>query len=166
MPGFSGIAAANGWTITLAGLSIVFLGLCLLAAFLAHLEKLLTLWDRAINTLKTPRRRPEPRITLRTPQPAEAPPRSTSPSGQEVFLAPEAMEAYRSFRLLTEREGDAFSLPKLLEQAEKRGILRPHYYLDQLLLLDLIEELPGADRGFYRWASSKLVREDTSRPPV
>ena len=163
MPGLSGIAAANGWMITVVGLSIVFLGLCVLAAFLAKLDKLLELWDKTVQALKTPRRRPEVKVPHAVAESREGAPPSAGPSEQEVFLAPEAMETYESFRLLTAREGSAFSLPKVLEQAEKRGIPRPHYYLDQFLVLGLIEELPGENKGFYRWASGKLIRQQSAR---
>ncbi|ROQ93474.1 hypothetical protein [Desulfosoma caldarium] len=160
MRGLSAITAANGWMTTLAGLSIVFVGLCVLAVFLTYLVSLLAWWDKLVERLKTPRHRPEiqaPQVTAAAPSGEAAAPASLP---KEIVLGPEALEAYHAFKLLTQREGQAFSLSKLIEQAEKRGLPRPHYHLNQFLLQGLIEELSGEDQGFYRWASSLVVRSE------
>lgn len=158
MRGLSAIAAANGWMITFVGLSIVFVGLSVLAAFLTYLESFLVWWDKLVERLKTPRHRPEIKAPQATAAAAAREAAAPASSPKEILLDPEALEVYHAFQLLTQREGQAFSLPKLIEQAEKRGLSRPHYYLNQFLLQGLIEELSGEDRGFYRWAPGLVVR--------
>lgn len=160
MTGLSAISAANGWFITATGLVIVFAGLAVLAAFIASLEKFLSLWDRAVAWLQRPRRReipgPAPGALA---QEGPASPRTDSPA-RTVVLRGETLEVYQYFQWLTRRQGDVFSLSRLLEQAEKRGIPRPHFHLDELLVLGLIEELPGDDRGFYRWTPAITVQPE------
>ncbi|WP_448381910.1 OadG family protein [Desulfosoma sp.] len=161
MTGLSAIAAANGWFITVTGLVIVFTGLALLAAFIASLDKLLAFWDRGVAWLQRPRRRessgPAPgALAHQGPAPL---PRADA-SARTVFLGGETLEVYQYFQWLTRRQGDVFSLSRLLEQAEKRGIPRPHFHLDELLVLGLIEELPGEECGFYRWTPGISVQPE------
>lgn len=164
MRGLTAIAAANGWVITFAGISIVFVGLCVLAAFLTYLERLLAWWDMLSAKLKAswhPAEIQETQPTASIPlEKASAP----APLPHEIYLEHEALEVYQAFQLLSQREAPAFSLPKLLEKAEKRGVHRPHYYMNQFLLLGLIEELSGEDRGFYRWAKGIVVRPKKTPP--
>ncbi|MGQ9485024.1 MAG: hypothetical protein ACUVSA_08615 [Desulfosoma sp.] len=164
MRGLTAITAANGWVITFSGLSIVFVGLCVLAAFLTYLERLLAWWDMLSAKLKTswhPAEIQETQPTARIPlEKASAP----APLPREIYLKHEALEVYQAFQLLSQRKAPAFSLPKLLEQAEKRGVHRPHYHMNQFLLLGLFEELSGEDRGFYRWAKGVVVRPKETPP--
>lgn len=158
MRGLTAITAANGWMMTLSGLSIVFVGLCVLAAFLTYLERLLAWWDILSAKLKTswhPTEIHETQAKASIPLEKGAAP---APLPREIHLEHEALEVYQAFQLLSQRQGQAFSLPQLLEQAEKRGLHRPHYHMNQFLLLGLIEELSGEDRGFYRWAEGVVVR--------
>ena len=161
MTGLSAIAAANGWFITVTGLVIVFTGLAVLAAFIASLDKLLTLWDRGVAWLRRSRRRessgPEPE-DLAHKGPVSLP--RADASARSVFLGGETLEVYQYLQWLSHRQGDVFSLSRLLEQAEKRGIPRPHFHLDELLALGVIEELPGDDRGFYRWTPGITVQPE------
>ncbi|MEJ5363587.1 MAG: hypothetical protein WHS86_00665 [Desulfosoma sp.] len=161
MRGLSAIAAANGWFITFTGLAIVFTGLAVLAGFIASLEKLLSLWERGAAWLKRllTRQPPGPApIPLAQESPAPMPQESFSP--RAVSLSGETLEVYQYFQWLTRRQGDVFSLSRLLEQAEKRGIPRPHFHLNELLLLGLIEELQGEDCGFYRWTPGVTVQPE------
>lgn len=165
MPGLSAITAANGWFITAAGLIIVFTGLAVLAAFIACLDTLLSLWDRWTAWLERATGR-EVSASRPAPSAQESPaPVQPASSAQKVVLGGETLEVYQYFQWLTRREGEVFSLSRLLEQAEKRGIPRPHFHLDELLLLGLIEELPGEDCGFYRWTPGANVQpeEEPSR---
>lgn len=162
MGGLSAITAANGWVIAFSGLGIVFVGLCVLAAFLTYLERLLVWWDTLLAKLKTswhPAEIQETHAAASIPLPRTA---AQEPVPLEIHLEHEALEVYHAFRLLSQREGQIISLPKLLEQAEKRGLYRPHHHMNQFLLLGLIKELSGENRGFYRWAEAVVVRtEDT-----
>ncbi len=164
MPGLSAIAAANGWFITAAGLIIVFTCLAVLAAFIARLEKMLFFWDRWVAWLQRLKRReslysaPGPLAQESPGQPLEV---SSAPT---IPLSGESLEVYQYFQWLTRLEGDVFSLCRVLEKAEKRGIPRPHFHLDELLRLGLIEELPGEDRGFYRWTPGIIVQHEEKAP--
>lgn len=150
MYGLSAISAANGWLITAAGISIVFTGLAVLATVLANLEKALTAWDKRRELMK--RGRPAPRPTPTAEEAAVATPEEeTAPTVPTVDLSPEQMEVHGYFQWLTKRQGEIFSLPRLLEQAEKRGIRNPYTHLDFFLRHGLIQELGGEQRGFYRW---------------
>lgn len=157
MYGLSAISAANGWLITAAGITIVFTGLVVLALVLANLEKALTAWDRRHEMLEKRRRIPKA-----APSPeemaAEKPKAVPTPTTPVVDLSTEQMEVYAYFQWLANRQGETFSLPRLLEQAEKRGIRNPYTHLDLFLRLGLIQELGGTQRGFYRWNPDVVVR--------
>ncbi len=155
MYGLEAIAAANGWMITVVGAGIVFAGLVLLATALTHMPKLLQAWDNRREILA---RKPAP-----APGPAERITREPAaiPAEKAPFqLTPEQLEAVRYFRWITDRLGEPFSLPALLEQAEKRGIARPFSRLDLFLRREIIIEDRGEGRGFYRW------NEGIALPPV
>lgn len=159
MPGLSAIAAANGWFITVAGLIIVFTCLTVLAVFIAGLEKMLSFWDRWVTWLQRLKRR---EALYPAPGPLAQESLGKRPQGSSaptISLSGESLEVYQYFQWLTRLEGDVFSLCRVLEKAEKRGIPRPHFHLDELLRLGLIEELPGEDCGFYRWTPGIIVQD-------
>ncbi len=159
MRGLSAIAAADGWSLTVMGVAIVLVGLSVLSLVLANLHRFLNLWDetsRAFKEKTLVREKPVPASDAEVP--SQEP--STAPPVRELFLSREDMEAYQYFHWLSQRQGDVFSLPKLLEHAEKRGMDRPHYHLYKMLGLGLIEEMKGDQRGFYRWNPEVIVRSD------
>ncbi len=159
MRGLSAIAAADGWSLTVMGVAIVLVGLSVLSLVLANLHRFLNLWDetsRAFKEKTLVREKPVPGSDAEVP--SQEP--STAPPARELFLSREDMEAYQYFHWLSQRQGDVFSLPKLLEHAEKRGMDRPHYHLYKMLGLGLIEEMKGDQRGFYRWNPEVIVRSD------
>ncbi len=166
MYGLAAIRAANGWLITVAGISIVFVGLVILATVLANLERVLRLWDEK-HTWFAKKKKPGKPVSTPDQEALERPPEPETPSAADVvFLDPEDLEIYSYFQWLTKRQGEIFSLPRLLEQAEKRGIRDPYGRLDLFLRLNLIEELTGADRGFYKWREGATVRSsEEQRPP-
>jgi hypothetical protein len=155
--GLNAISQANGWTISLVGTTVVFVGLALLATIIAHLEKPLNLWDtkqRLFKHVQAPFRETQSRktVTVRSQRP--------SPDAAQVVrfkLSPEKQEVASHFKLVVERLGEPFSLTRLLEQAEKRGIPRPHSHLALFLELKLIGEDSKEGRGFYRWKGDTLL---------
>ncbi|MEJ5348098.1 MAG: OadG family protein [Desulfosoma sp.] len=159
MRGLSAIAAVDGWSLTVMGVAIVLVGLSVLSLVLANLHRILNLWDVTAQVFKEKtllREKPVPSSGVKVP--SQGP--STTPPVREMSLSREDMEAYQYFHWLSQRQGDVFSLPKLLEHAEKRGMDRPHYHLYKMLVLGLIEEMKGDQRGFYRWNPEVLVRSD------
>lgn len=148
MYGFEAITAANGWTITLAGLSIVFSGLLILATLIANVQRLLNLWDNRGRIFKSGKQiSPLPEVPLMKTSSEE----SLDPEVDIVYLTPEQLEVANYFRWITERMGESFSLPRLLEQAEHCGIASPHFHLNDFLCSGLIVECQGDQSGFYRW---------------
>lgn len=162
MYGLQAINAANGWAITVAGISIVFSGLLVLSTLLANMERFLRFWDRHRDLFKK-QEQPKFPPTVSAPEPgqaAEQPPSTGIPTG--IRLTGQQLEALNHFQVLSHHQGDVFSLPRLLETVEKRGISKPHSNLDSFLKLGLIVELTGPNRGFYRW--NKDVRVQSREP--
>ena len=100
MYGIEAITASNGWSMALAGVIIVFSGLVLLSLTIAQFHKVMNLLEN--------------RDLPPGPQSADAGPAVPLPS-------PQLTESARPFRLLSERLGEPFPLPKLLELAELSG---------------------------------------------
>ena len=152
MYGLQAIDAANGWTITVLGISIVFSGLTILAMLIASMERFLNLWDRKREFFTSDKQlsHASESIPVQVLSTAEA---YSSPISETdtVHLTPEQMEAATYFQLIIARLGEPFSLPHLLEQAEKRGVSKPHSHLDVFLKTGLIAECNGEQSGFYRW---------------
>jgi len=147
MYGLEAIEAANGWVIAGVGIAIVYTGLVVLYAFTSNLERILSLLD-AGSRFRSAGKSPE------IPGPAESLPPSEQPCPDEeetLRLTPQQQEAAVYFELIAKRLGEPFSLPLLLEQAEKRGIPHPFRHLDTFLGIGLIEECEGQWAGFYRF---------------
>ena len=156
MYGLKAISAANGWIITVAGISIVFSGLLVLSFLIANMERVIRFFDRQKEKLKRAKLSLEPELAksskkARTPQ---------KPSiTKVVWLTAEEIEIYNYYRWITERLGEPFSLPRLLKQAEKRGISRPYFHLDMFLRQGLIYEAEGDKVGFFRWARDVRIEK-------
>jgi len=136
--GLKAISANNGWQYALVGISIVFSGLVILSFVISQLHKVLLLWDdRAaiLQAIKEKRRTPSP-ATGAEPPPAET--------------ATNLAEAKRQYRMIVERMGEPFALPKLLRLAEKSGLNRPHATLNDLLQAGVIRP---DETGYYTWKS-------------
>ena len=58
-------------------------------------------------------------------------------------------DAEEALRLLTAHMGEPFKLPRLIEVAEQRGLVRVHSVINRLLVRGII--VGGAD-GLFRWA--------------
>ena len=121
MFGLEAIIAHDGLSISVIGLSIVFVCLILLSFAVSRLHKLIELWDK--KNQKTP-----PVSELTVPQDV----RRTS----------------RQFKLLIEWIGEPFPLPKLLDLSEKCGLSRPHSTINEFIKCELI--IPN-ENGYYVW---------------
>ena len=135
MYGLEAISTHNGWAMAVAGVFIVFSALVVLSATIAQFHKVLNfLDDRAASFQKD-----------KGLQKA---------SGAESFAASDPLMmqnlavSARQFRLVSDRIGEPFSLPKLLELAELSGLPRPHSTINDLLKAGLI--VPDG-KGCFFW---------------
>lgn len=131
MFGFEAIIAHDGLSISVIGLSIVFVCLILLSFSVSRIHKLIELWDK--KDQKTP---PVSGLTVLETVP------------QDV------RRASRQFKLLIELLGEPFPLPKLLDFSKKCGLSRPHSTINEFIKCELI--IP-AENGYYVW--NKQVEE-------
>ncbi len=157
MYGLAAIKAAHGWVISLAGIRIVFSGLVILSTFIANLQRLLELWDNRRQLLAPSRARVAaekvPEATAAAPVVEEAPACGVI----TVALSEKEVEVFNYFHLITQRLGEPFSLVRLLEHAEQRGIVKAYHHLDNFLKLQLIVEGEEELRGLYRWQKDLRV---------
>ena len=147
MQGFQAIEAANGWVISAMGISIVFSALVLLSLSIAAMPKLLDTIDR--NLRNSTKKKEAVKLGPR-PEPAACPVTPPEEVDERILLTQEQWEAFNYMQWITARLGEPFSLPMLLEYAEKRGVHRPHYYLDFFLSKDLVIESP-VQTGLHIW---------------
>ena len=138
MLGFEGISNNNGWEYALVGICIVFSGLVILSFVISQLHKLLGLWENRASIMEALKAR---RKEERSKAAAE-----TKPVEHSGTLA----EAILQYRMLVDRIGQPFALPKLLTLAEKSGLYRPHATINDLLQADII--VPD-ETGYYIWKS-------------
>jgi len=135
MYGLQAISACNGWAITFLGVTIVFSGLVCLSIIISQLPKLLDVWDNRFHLFS--------QLKVSQQNEVEIPPPIT-PQADQNFI-----EAIRNFKVIVQWLGESpFSLPKLLDLAEKRGISQPHSTLNQMLHEKII--YPDGN-GYYLW---------------
>ena len=115
------------------GASIVFSGLAVLSFTIAQLHKILNLWDQRETLIEKFKRRGQK-------ESCEIPPR--------LELTADVQETVRQFKLLTQRLGEPFPLPRLLHLSEKCGFTKPHSTLNKLLTAKII--IPDG-KGYFRW---------------
>lgn len=113
------------------GASIVFLGLILLTFAVSRIHKLLGFWENRAKSLE----RAKNGLSLNGESEDEVMPR-------------EIKSAVRQLRLLTDRIGEPFSLPKLLEFSEKTGMKRSHAMANAALDAGII--VPDGT-GYFTW---------------
>ncbi len=137
MYGFEAINANNGWEISFLGICIVFTGLVLLSLAISQLHKILDLWenrDSYIQLLKD-------RFNKKN-----IPNEETAP---DIIVTDSTRESARQFNILIKNMNEKyFPLPKLIKTAKSMGLMRPHFYLNQMLQIKLI--IPDGS-GFYYW---------------
>lgn len=136
MTGIEAITAHNGWAISVVGVTIVFTGLTTLALIIAQLHKVLDLWDQRSQLWQNFKNRTATQ---------------TAPT-YEINLNQDINEAARQFKMVVDRLGQPFALPKLLEFAENCGLYRPCSTLNILLQEKMIT--PDG-KGYYLWTTDK-----------
>lgn len=134
MYGLEAISTHNGWAMAVAGIIIVFAGLVILSSTIAQFHKVLNfLDDRAASKNDK---------GLQKASGAE-----DFPASDPLMMQNLAVSA-RQFRLISDRIGEPFSLPKLLDLAELSGLPRPHSAINDLLKAGLIAP---EGKGYFFW---------------
>ncbi|PIE70851.1 MAG: hypothetical protein CSA22_05495 [Deltaproteobacteria bacterium] len=132
------ISTHNGWMMAGVGVLIVFIGLTTLAFTISQLHRCIHAWkhrNRLFHKVK--------QVIMATEKRAD--------SRETDRAADDTQETARVYHMLvTTLGGTVFSLPRLLELAEKRGLSRPHATLNTLLLAGRI--VPN-ENGFFYWDS-------------
>ena len=113
MYGLEAISTHNGWAMAVAGVIIVFCGLVVLSTTIAQLHKVLRLFNGGATDYQNGK-------GLRRTDGTEGAPAS------DPAMKHKLAESTRQFRLVSDRIGEPFPLPKLIGLAELSGLPRPH----------------------------------------
>lgn len=134
MKGFEAIAFYHGWSISAAGIFIVFTALCTLSFIISQLHKCLTIWDNREEYAK--------KVKKIFSHPKKLVPR------RKIKVSGSLNESARQYNLLIQSMKDPFSLPKLILLAKKVDLGRPHSRVNDLMAVRLI--VPDG-KGYYSW---------------
>jgi hypothetical protein len=134
LKGLEAIAFYNGWSISAAGIFIVFTALCTLSFMISQLHKCLMIWENREQYAKKVKKFFSPS--------------KKSVRRQRIKVSGSLNESARQFNLLIHSMKDPFSLPKLILLAKKVDIGRPHSTVNDLLAVRLI--VPDG-KGYYSW---------------
>ena len=138
MKGLEAIAIVNGWRIAGTGIFIVFTALVTLSFVLSQLHKLLTIWEKKDEYIKTAKQLFDKK--------------KKAGVHPKVRVCRNFNESARQFNLLIKSLKDPFfSLPRLILLAKKIDISRPHSTINDLLEKKLI--VPD-EKGYYYWDHS------------
>lgn len=125
MFGLKAISIHNGWTMAALGISIVFTGLLLLSIAVSQLHKVLKLWDT--------RKKKYERIKAFWKRNAQ---KGTIES--DLKFARALNESSVQYKILIERLGEPFTIPKLIEFSENCGLGHPSDTIEKLLKAEII----------------------------
>ena len=134
MYGLESISAHNGWAISFVGVTIVFTGLTLLSLSISQLHKILDLLDNKGKSTD------------------KVHPKTIAPVEKKTECKPDIcvddLETIRQYKMIIDRLGQPFSLPKLLYLAMKIGLDRPHSTINKLLVKKVIV---SDGKGYFKW---------------
>jgi len=133
MYGLEAISHHNGWAISIVGILIVFTGLVTLSMIIRVFPKIIAM----IEGNGKP-----------TAQPTMPNKITSQPKKPEPTIDNSIKEAVRQYQHLISWMGEPFSLPRLLELAQKRGLVRPHATIGQLIHASVIQ--PDGN-GYFLW---------------
>jgi len=133
--GLEAISTYNGWAMAVAGIVIVFSALVVLSATIAQFHKVLNFLDDRAASFQNDK-------GLQKASSAE------SFAASDPLMMQNLAVSARQFRLVSDRIGEPFSLPKLLDLAELSGLPRPHSTINDLLKAGLI--VPDG-KGYFFW---------------
>lgn len=147
MYGLDAISAHNGWHMAALGISIVFTGLMLLSFAVAQLHNILRLFDNRDAYYK------RIRGLFKNNNKQEV-------SNSDLSLSNNVKEAAGQCKLLIERIGEPFPLPRLIEISEKCGMYHPYSTINDLILAGFI--VPDG-KGYYVWNQDGQKKNNASR---
>ena len=130
MYGFEAISHNNGWAISIVGVMIVFTGLLSLSLIIRLFPKIIAMIEG--NNKAEPEKKQE----------------KISQQQKTPLLDKNIKEAVRQYRYLISWMGEPFSLPRLIELSEKRGLARPYHTVSQLIHAKIIQ---SDGKGFFLW---------------
>jgi len=132
--GFEAIIAHDGLSISVIGISIVFVSLVLLSFAVSRIHKLIELWDKKKTSYQY----------LKKSQQKD----QKTPPVSELTVPQDVQRASRQFKLLIEWMGEPFPLPKLLDLSVKCGLSSPHSTINEFIKCKLI--IPD-ENGYFNW---------------
>jgi len=133
MYGLEAISYHNGWAISIVGILIVFTGLVTLSMVIRIFPKIIAIIEENGKT-----------------KPHQKQIKSDNQEQKKVVpvIDDQNKEAVRQYQYLISWMGEPFSLPRLIELAEKRGLVRPYSTVSQLIQSSVIQ--PDG-KGFFLW---------------
>lgn len=147
MYGLDAISAHNGWHMAALGISIVFTGLMLLSFAVAQLHNILRFFDNRDAHYK------KVRGLFKNNNKQEV-------GNSDLSLSNNVKEAAGQCKLLIERIGEPFPLPRLIEISEKCGMSHPYSTINDLILAGFI--VPDG-KGYYVWNQDEQKKNNASR---
>jgi Na+-transporting methylmalonyl-CoA/oxaloacetate decarboxylase gamma subunit len=133
MYGLEAISHNNGWAISVVGILIVFTGLVTLSMVIRIFPKIIALIE-GNGKPKT--------------QPTEPHKTKSQQKKSEPSIDSSIKEAVRQYQFLISWMGEPFSLPRLVELAQKRGLDRPHATISKMIHASVIQ--PDG-KGYFLW---------------
>jgi len=139
MYGLEAISHHNGWAISIVGILIVFTGLVSLSLLIRVFPKIISLIEGDGKTKFQPSMAFKPSSQHKKKEPSKT---------QKPSIDSSIKEAVRQYQYLISWMGEPFSLPRLIELAEKRGLVRPHSTINQMIHASVIQ--PDG-KGYFLW---------------
>ena len=144
MYGLDAISAHNGWHMAALGISIVFTGLVLLSIAVAQIHKILQIYDKRDSYIKRIKNMFRKKNKLES-------------NSSDLPLSQKVNGAVSQCRILIEKMGEPFSLPRLIKLSEKYGMSHPYSTINDLISAGFI--IPDG-KGYFLWKQDdkKMIR--------
>ncbi len=137
MFGFENITNNNGWAISAAGASIVFMGLVVLCFVISQIHRLLNLWEDR-----------EKIISRFKHQPAAVKPHETVEVDYGDQKLPSVEQLIEAYKPLIEKLEEPFMLSQVFEIANENDMPHPHLSIQRLQEADV---LVAQGDGTFTW---------------
>jgi len=133
MYGLEAISQNNGWAISIVGVFIVFTGLLSLSLIIRLFPKLIEIIEGDKKT---------------EPSPSKELKKEIEEQKISLEIDKNIKEVVRQYRYLISWMGEPFSLPRLVDLADKRGLVRPYSTINKLIQAKVIQ--PDG-KGLFLW---------------
>ncbi|RZB35072.1 MAG: hypothetical protein SRB1_00840 [Desulfobacteraceae bacterium Eth-SRB1] len=144
MFGLDAISTHNGWHMAALGISIVFTGLVLLSIAVAQIHKILQIYDKRDTYIKRIKNIFRKKNNLES-------------NSSDLSLSEKVNGAVSQCRILIDKMGEPFSLPRLINLSEKYGMSHPYSTINDLINAGFI--VPDG-KGYFLWNQDdkKIIR--------